>query len=235
MQIKLSFATWLVKLSGNVEETKPWLAEAVGHSRAPWGLMQFYKEHQRFPTAPEVDIYPYLPSARSIERSFGGLVALRQQLGLDTQPDFRSGKHSSERAFKINRRAHKVEQVVYEYLVSIFGTEFVHREYLFSFDRRTRADFFVYDQNKGFCVDVFYPSDRRNLGGCLNSKQRKYETSLMRQYPVIFLQMNEALEQGELDQLIKNKKNTLMAGQNLMSWATFKIFCQSREPNRIKM
>lgn len=207
---------------------KPWeLAEIRD------GLMQFYEEHQRFPTATEVNVYPYLPSARSIERSFGGLVALRKQLGLDTQPDFRSGKHSSERAHKIGQRAHKVEQMVYEHLVLTFGVEFVHREYLFSYDRRTRADFFIYDQNKGFCVDVFYPSDKHNLVGCLNSKERKYQTRIMRQYPIIFLQMNEAIEQEELDRIIKNKKNLFAVGQSLMSWSTFKTFCQSRKANKV--
>lgn len=197
------------------------------------GLMNFYKEYQRFPTATEVDTYSYLPSARTIERSFGGLVALRKQLGLDTQPDFRSGKHSSERAYKIGQRAHKVERMVYDYLISIFGVEFVHREFLFSLDRRTRADFFIYDQNKGFCVDVFYPSDKRNLTNCLNSKQRKYQTNIMRQYPIIFLQMNEDIEQGGLERLVKNKKNELMTGQSLMSWPTFKEFCQSRKVYKI--
>jgi len=197
------------------------------------GLMNFYKEYQRFPTASEVGAYPYLPSARTIERSFGGLVALRKQLGLDTQSDLRSGKHSSERAHKIGQRSNKIEQIVYEYLVSIFGIEFVHREYLFTYDRRTRADFFIYDQNKGFCVDVFYPSDRHNLICCLNSKERNYQTKVMRQYPLIFLQMNEEIKQEELNQIIKNKKNPFATGQSLMSWSTFKTFCQSRKAHKI--
>lgn len=207
---------------------KPWTLEELS-----LGLQHFYNEHKRYPTASEVDTYPYLPSARSIERRFGGLVELRRQLKLETQFDFRNGKHSAERASKINRRAHNVELVVYEFLQNIFGKEFVHREYFFTDDRRTRADFFVYDTKKGFCVDVFYPSDRRNLIGCLNSKLLKYHSEYMRQYPVIFLQMNEGIPQETLDVVVQNKKKNLSDGQYLMSWNTFQNFCKSRDPLKV--
>lgn len=207
---------------------KPWTIEELS-----LGLQHFYNEHKKYPTASEVDTYPYLPSARSIERRFGGLVELRQNLKLETQFDLRSGKHSAERASKINRRAHSVELIVYEFLQSIFRKEFVHREYFFTDDRRTRADFFVYDKEKGFCVDVFYPSDRRNLVGCLNSKLFKYHTEHMRQYPVIFLQMNEGITQEALDTIAQNKKKKLLGEQYLMSWDTFQNFCKSRDPLKI--
>ena len=160
---------------------KPWTREELS-----LGLKHFFDTNSRYPTAPEVDAYPYLPSARCIERRFGGLVQLRKQLDLKGQSDFRSGQHSIERARKINSRSHEIERTVYDFLQDMFGKEFVHREYFFTDDRRTRADFFVYDSKKGFCVDVFYPSDRRNLTGCLNSKLKTYHTKYMRQYPVIF-------------------------------------------------
>ncbi len=198
------------------------------------GLEDFYAKNNRYPTAPEVDAHPYLPSARSIERSFGGLVELRKTLGRDTQSDFREGAHSSARAYKINARAHKVEQEVYEFLTKCFGKQFVHREYFFLDDKRTRADFFVYDSTSGFCVDVFYPSDKRNLTGCLNSKLAKYQGSQMNQYPVIFLQMNKDLGQSALDTLIANKQKKLLAGHQLLSWDSFKEFCGKRNPLKIQ-
>ncbi|MEK7069091.1 MAG: hypothetical protein AAB947_01770 [Patescibacteria group bacterium] len=208
-----------------------------GGREIPWsienlatGLAHFYKEHERYPTATEVDSYVYLPSARSIERRFGGLVALRAQLKLGTEHDFRSGTHSSKRAHTINKRAYVIEKKVYEFLCKRFGKEFVHREYLFTDDHRTRADFFIYDKRGGFCVDVFYPSDRRNLTGCLNSKQTKYATEIMRQYPVIFLQMNEDITDKVLEQLIENKDKKLPKGQHLMGWKIFESFCGSRTP-----
>ena len=197
------------------------------------GLDHFYKEYGRYPTTPEIDNYQYLPSSKTVERRFGGALGLRKELNIDGQHDFRTGKYSSLRAKLINKRAHEIEHDIYELLTRQFGKEFVHREYFFTDDKRTRADFFVYDRGSGFCVDVFYPSNRRNLIGCLNSKLKKYDSPHMRQYPVIYLQMNGDLPQDELDMIIKNKKNGLMSGQKLMSLDSFKEFCKSRKPLKL--
>lgn len=202
----------------------PWALEELAA-----GLAKFFSDNGRYPTGPEVDNYPYLPSVRSIERRFGGIVKLRQTLKLDSQTDFRTGQHSIDRAHLIGRRAHQTENVVNDFLVERFGKEFVHREYFFVDDKRTRADFFVYDKNGNFCIDVFYPGSRRNLLGCLNSKLNKYTSDHMRQYPVIFLQMNKEIDQGTLDVLVKNKKKLLGSGQYLMSWDPFMEFCQGRK------
>lgn len=197
------------------------------------GLGHFYKEHGRYPTAPEIDAYQYLPSSKTIERRFGGVLSLRKDLGVAGQHDFRTGKHSSLRAKLINKRAHETEGHIYELLVEQFGKEFVHREYFFTDDKRTRADFFVYDRESGFCVDVFYPGNKHNLIGCLNSKLKKYRSPHMRQYPVIYLQMNNNLTQIELNMVIKNKRNKLPGGQELMSLDSFKEFCKSRKPLKL--
>lgn len=198
------------------------------------GLEHFYKEHSRYPTTPEINAYQYLPSSKTIERRFGGVLGLRKDLGVAGQHDFRTGKHSSLRAKLINKRANETERSVYELLVDQFGKEFVHREYFFTDDKRTRADFFVYDRESGFCVDVFYPSNKHNLIGCLNSKIKKYRSLHMRQYPIIYLQMNSNLTQIELNMVIKNKKNKLPGGQELMSLDSFKEFCKSRKPLKLR-
>jgi len=197
------------------------------------GLQKFHVQYGHYPTATEIDACAYLPAARTIERRFGGLVALRGDLKLDSQTDLRTGEHSSRRAYKINKRAHKVEGDVFEYLQRRFGVEFVHREYFFTDDRRTRADFFVFDTQKGFCVDVFYASDLRNVTGCLNSKLDKYQSDYMRQYPIIYLQMNSEFEQESLDRLVSNKKRKIPTGQHLMSWKSFEQFCANRKPLRV--
>ncbi len=207
--------------SGNQE---PWkLAEL----RA--GLENFYTKNGYYPTATEIDAHPYLPSARTIERTFGGLVELRKVLGLDTQSDLREGAHSSKRASTINVQARKVEKEVLTYLSKIFGGQSVHPKYSFIDDKRTQVDFFVYGGSNGFCVDVFYPSDRRNLIGCLNSKLTKYQGPQMNQYPVIFLQMNKEIGQAVLDAVIKNKKKKLLAGHQLLSWDSFVEFCNKKK------
>lgn len=192
------------------------------------GFELFYKEHNRYPTATEVDSFKYLPSSRSIQRSFGGLVVVRKDLELSGQKDFTKGKHSSERAKKINKRAHKIEKQVHEYLVDIFGLESVHREYFFTDDRRTRTDFFIYSKNGNFSVDVFYPADKHNLIGCLNNKMRIYSGDLMLQYPVIFLQMNEMISEEDMMAILKRKKNKLRKYQYLMGYNKFKEFCKNK-------
>lgn len=192
------------------------------------GLERFYKENRRYPTGPEIDSADYLPSARTIERRFGGVVKLRGDLGLSGQSDFRQGSHSSERAFEINKRSNRVETEVYEFLIKKFGKEFVHREYFFTDDKRTRADFFIYDNQSGFCVDVFYPKDRRNLVGCLNSKLGKYSDSYMGKYPVIFLQMNAEITSDVLVAIVENKEKKLKSSQRLLGWEGFLEFCNKR-------
>lgn len=47
------------------------------------GFENFYKENGRLPTAPEVDNLDYLPSSRTIQRSFGGLQKIRKDLGYE--------------------------------------------------------------------------------------------------------------------------------------------------------
>lgn len=204
-----------------VGNQKPWTLEELKN-----GLELFYKEHGKYPTSPEIDAFAYLPSARSIERRFGGVVALRKKLNLSGQDDLRAGAHSSERAKTINKRAHLIEQNVYEFLIKRFSKELVHREFFFTDDKRLRADFFVYNNKRNFCVDVFYPKDRRNLAGCINSKLKKYKTDEMKQYPIIFLQMNEKIDQDIIDDLIKNKKYKMPSGQSVMTWKTFQKFCK---------
>ena len=213
------------KVSG---KKRPWSLEELS-----LGLNKFFEENKRYPTAHEVDAYKFLPSARSIERSFGGLIALRKKLGLGTEHDFRSGEHSRKRARTINDRAHVMQNKVYKFLVERFGKEFVHREYFFTDDHRTRADFFVYDAGKGFCVDIFYPSSRRNMIGCLNLKLGKYASIYMREYPVIYVQMNIDIPEDEVQKAVRNKTKKIPDGQRLMGWAAFQDFCNSHKSLKI--
>ena len=46
------------------------------------GFEQFYKVHKRYPTSRETDNFEFLPTSRSIQRRFGGLVETRKVLNL---------------------------------------------------------------------------------------------------------------------------------------------------------
>lgn len=188
------------------------------------GFESFYNENGRYPTSTEVDFYAKLPSSRQIQRKFGGLPAIRKTLKLKGQTDFTTGEHSSERARIINLRASKIEKEVYTYLVDTFGKPFVHREFYFNDDRRTRTDFYVYYKDGNFSVDVFYPKDLRNLNNCLNSKLLSYK-GLDIKYPIIFLMMNDSIDEIKMEALIGNKKNKLKSNISVMNFNQFKKFC----------
>ncbi len=207
----------------NTVKRKRWSTENLKD-----GLKHYYELNKRYPTSREVDKFEFLPSSRSIQRRFGGLVELRKQVGLSSATDFRKGEYSSNRAKRINKRASIIEKQVHEYLVNLFGAEFVHREYFFTDDKRTRTDFFIYCKNGNFSVDVFFTQDRHNFTGCLNSKMRTYSNIEMLQYPVIFLHMNDEITSEEILSILKNKKNKLLKYQKVMTFGEFKAFCSSK-------
>ena len=193
------------------------------------GFEKYKIEFGRYPTAVEIDQYPFLPSSRQIQRKFeGGLPALRKQLKLDGPGDFTKGEYSSERARMIGKRAHEIEKIIYNFLVAKFGQPYVHREYLFIDDRRTRTDFFIYCKNGNFCVDVFYPKDKKNLLGCLNSKMQTYGYSAMLQYPVIFLMMNSEISKEEIAEILDRKIKKLNPKQQVMTHEQFKTLCNTK-------
>ncbi len=193
------------------------------------GFEKFNSEFKRYPTADEIDKYPHLLSSRQIQRRFkGGLPELRKILKIKGPEDFTKGAYSSERARMIGKRAHEIEKTVYDYLVAGFGEPFVHREYLFIDDRRTRADFFIFCKNGNFCIDVFYPKNVKNLIGCLNSKMRTYGYAAMLQYPVIFLMMNDEISEAEIAAALDNKTNKLNTKQRVMSFTQFETFCRGK-------
>ena len=72
------------------------------------------------PTAPEVDRTNYLPSARQIQRHFGGLKALRELLGYD-DTDFGSGTSRSNIAIRGNLRAKEAERELEQEPSQLFG------------------------------------------------------------------------------------------------------------------
>src|SRR3990167_9427156 len=67
------------------------------------GLLYFYELNGRYPTAPEIDNFDYLPSSRQIQRKFGGLEKLRTLLG-HTEVSFSKGVYRSRIAQIVGKR-----------------------------------------------------------------------------------------------------------------------------------
>lgn len=72
-------------------------------------MEKYYNEFGRYPTAHDIDLYPYLPSSRQIQRRFGGLPELRKQLGIQIT-DYTRGRTRSNKAAIIGKRGLNYEK-----------------------------------------------------------------------------------------------------------------------------
>ncbi len=158
---------------------QPWSNESLLD-----GFKKFFDENGRYPTAEEIDAYEFLPSARQIQRAFGGLRNLRKSLGLEIE-DYGRGVNRSKIVFEANKRGGIGEKETEEILINHFGECFAHVEKpLYKYikpesklrkDSKCRVDFLVYAQNYTFCVDVFYTNTLCTLIANINVKSKKYQ------------------------------------------------------------
>lgn len=177
---------------------------------------RYIHDHNRLPTALEVDQTTYLPSSRFIQSKFGGLKKLRAELGYK-ENNFGSGINRSKIALRVSNRGRQAEINLEDSLVNIFGEIFVHTEKIFN-DRKTRVDFFVYTPTGNFGVDIFHPDNVRTMQSNLNIKFQKY-----RNFPVklFYVVANQDISQETLNQYLNNRKQKLPPNQRLMTLKRF--------------
>lgn len=180
------------------------------------GLLKFYEEHGRFPKVEECDSYAYLPSGRSIQRSFGGLLKLRQELGI--AENYHQGAYRTDLSRMINERGRRSEEAIGEYLVGLFGEVAVHRESPVP-GTKERLDFIVYHRDGKFGIDVFYPANLRNLQKIINIKEKKYRSFYDK---LFFVSLNPAVVQEAIDGIISHKKNLLQKSNFVVTEVEFK-------------
>jgi hypothetical protein len=163
------------------------MSENWNKERLKAGFERFLEEKGHLPTAPEIDSCPYLPSARQIQRAFGGLRALRQELGYE-HIDFGRGEFRSKFAGLNMIRGVAAEKELERALVEFFGEPFVHIEKRYG-QESNRVDFFVYAHESNFGVDVFYSVTARDIQKNLNLKVDKY-AGFYPQTPLYFVLAN---------------------------------------------
>ena len=118
------------------------------------GIEQFILENDRTPTAGDFDEIVYLPSARQVQRSYGGIIKLREKLGyLDT--DFTKGELRKSIAIKSNVRGLAAEDYFEKILIDLFGEPYVHVQKRYYKNSKNRYDFFVYAKNRVIAIDIF--------------------------------------------------------------------------------
>mgnify|MGYP003392911516 CR=1 FL=1 len=184
------------------------------------GFQKFFETYKRYPNVKEVDKFEYLPTARTIQRSFGGMTALRQTLGLDTPWDHRSGETRAKVASVADKRAQVYEKEFYEHLVARVPEVRVHEHKIIR-PGDTAADFFIYTNNsEGIVIDLFYAADMHSLGGIVNIKSKKYSGV---KFPVYFVLVgNDKITQESIDRKMNNRKNILPLHIRVVTEANFK-------------
>jgi hypothetical protein len=166
---------------------------------------RFIAENGRLPTAPEVDKTDYLPSSRLIQRRFGGLRSLREQLGYD-DTDFGKGKHRSGMAKTLTVRGIEAEQELEQILVDYFGEPYVHTQKHYGANKN-RIDFLVYTVTKTFGIDVFTTETRQDLQKNVAIKVNKY-LDYPSSLPLYFVAVSTELTSDEIEAAAKAMTKT---------------------------
>jgi hypothetical protein len=179
------------------------------------GFDIFLAEQGRLPTAHEVDALPYLPSSRAIQKRFGGLITLREQLGY-TDTHFGTGEHRSAIAHTVGIRGRELEIEFEQELIAIFGERSVHAEKIFH--GKQRVDFYIFTPSGNFGIDIFFPSTVRTMQNNVNIKMKKYQHFTEPLYLVV---ANEELTQEALDHYTSNKRDPFPENVQLLSYKQF--------------
>ena len=171
------------------------------------GFVKFYEEHNRYPTALEIDSYEFLPSSRSLQRSYGGLVSIRQKLFPGEILNFTTGEYRSKVASSTFRRAQDYEELFYNKLCGHFDPIAIHEHKVIRPGRVT-SDFYIYtNETSGICLDLFYAKDMFSVAGVINNKVRRY--SVLDCLVVFVLLHDGSLSQALLEACIANRRAEL--------------------------
>jgi hypothetical protein len=171
------------------------------------GLEYFYELNGRYPTAREIDAFIYLPSSRSIQRQFGGLVNLRQDLIPGSHMDFTKGTYRSAKAKESWDRAAQYEEEFYIFLIGHFDSVAVH-EHKVMRPGNVSSDFYIYlDEDSGVVIDLFYAKDLFSLSNVVSIKHKRY---INLPYETHFILIgNDNITLQDVQKLMQNKKTPL--------------------------
>jgi len=203
--------------------SKPGTGKVWTLEKTKEGFDKFYNEFGRYPTAFEVDDFDFLPSSRQIQRIFGGLISLRNQLGLSIE-NYSSGKSRSKIATDINARGRKLEIIVRDYLQEKFNEPFVHIERPVHMSSKDRFDFYVYAKPENFAIDVFGTVDFRGLTRVMNMKERRYRkvNMLADREKLYFIYFSEIEVRDKIFNWQLSKKNKLPSTWRILTFDEFK-------------
>ena len=197
---------------------KIWTLEKVKE-----GFDKFFKEYGRYPTSNEVDDFDYLPSARQIQRIWGGLVPLRKQLGLSVE-SYGRGSSRSKMAIGFVARGKKLEIIVRDFLQAKFKEPFVHIERPVHESSKDRFDFYVYAKPKNFAIGVFGAGDIRKAIKNINMNENRYvkDNILGVDEMLYFIYFSEYDLKDRLNEWLSRKKKKFSENWKLVTFDEFK-------------
>lgn len=186
------------------------------------GFEKFFDNFGHYPSATEIDAYEYLPTARSMQRSFGGLQSVRQKLVLrHDAPNHNSGATRSLIASKTMISSHNYESDFYDLLTTKIPELYVHEHKVLRKEgHKTDTDFFIYypNSNNGFVVDIFYAQDVRSLMKQVRIKVPKY---MPFPYETYFVCVNDDIDQFYINIKLQNVKTPIPTGITVCSKSNF--------------
>ena len=142
----------------------------TSHKRA---VDKFISIHKREPTAIDFDNTDYLPSARTIQRRYGGLKPFRLSVGLNTI-DFTTGAARAVKAKLSTSQSMKDETKLFKALVSKYNIKNVSSPAKIFAYRGLTADIRLDIDNTTYLIDVFKPNTTHSFLGCVRIKNKKY-------------------------------------------------------------
>lgn len=199
-------------------------------------ILRFKQENGYYPNTRDFDETEYLPSAKTIQRSFGGIRKIKSDMGLPVGDwDGRSSKANQLKTSLSMKKSDKQEKEIYNYLVNMFGIRNIHRESPYTADSKIRSDFTIYYHpsiDYKIAIDIFYPDYMTSLAGCINSKLGKIDFSKL-DYEILMVNMNKKFDKF-IDEKMEKRKTKLPSNVRIISKINLiKILAEIYEKSRI--
>lgn len=187
------------------------------------GFEKFISANGHLPKAREIDELGYLPSSRYIQKRFGGLEFLRNELGY-TDSHFGKGAHRSDIARITGEKGRQLELDFGIELQQLFNANCIDVEK--SFDGKKRVDFYIHTPTGNFGIDIFNAETIQTMQSSINIKLKKYSQFTE---PLYITVINADIKQRDINEYVARRKNPLPANINLATLPALRKFLQSKQ------
>jgi hypothetical protein len=193
-----------------MSRTRTWTKERVLQA-----LRIYVDTHGRYPSAHEIDDHPHFPSSKHIQRQFGGLVALRKELGILPHNDLTKSTPNQERLGATKHRYDEAHGRLGAILATALAKGTAEADTTLTDDHRTKMEFRVMHATGVTLVTMVAPKDSRTLIGCLRSKERTCTQIGLSGNHIIIVAANTSRE--ELSTIMKRRTRKLAKHIRIMS------------------